>query len=353
MARILVVDDEKSIRFTLGEFLRQAGYQVDTAEDVAAAQTILGGGGVDIVVSDIVMPRLTGVELLHFIRTTAPRIQVILMTGEPSVDTASQAVRDGACEYLYKPITKDTLLQAVARAARIKALDDERERLQAANREYQRGLESLVGQRTVELKDANTRLQRTLEGTIHAAARIVESRDPYTAGHQQRVAQLAQAIARDLRLPEDQTRGVYLAGLIHDVGKIGIPAEMLSKPGTLTEIEIHFIRTHSEIGYGILKAIAFPWPIADTARQHHERLDGSGYPAGLKGEEIILEARILAVADVVEAMSSHRPYRPAMGIEKAVMEIRRGRGTIYDPEVGASCISLFEERGFAFDVAPK
>jgi len=344
---ILVVDDEPSLRFTLGEFLRRAGYQVAEAEDADAARRILEARPVDVVITDIIMPRVTGVELLQHIRVAAPRVQVILMTGEPTVDTAVHAVREGAFDYLYKPITKEALLRSVAAAARIKALDDERARLEASNREYQESLERLVGERTAELRATNLRLQQTIEGTIHAAARIVESRDPYTAGHQQRVATLARAVARRLGASPDTVQGIYLAGLIHDVGKIGIPAEILSKPGALSEIEMELVRTHAEIGFEILRTIAFPWPIAQAALQHHERLDGSGYPAGLKGESIILEARVLAVADVVEAMASHRPYRPAREIALAVEEIRRGAGTLYDPAVAAACVDLFEKETFS------
>lgn len=349
MSRILIVDDERSIRFTLGEFLRKAGYEVETAEDAASALRILGERPFDVVITDIIMPRITGMELLYAIREAAPRVQVIIMTGEPTAETAAQAVRDGAFDYLFKPITKDAVLRTVANAAKIKALDDERERLAAANLEYQKGLERLVDMRTEELRGANAALQKTIEGTIQATALIVESHDPYTAGHQQRVARLARAVAERLGWPGDRAAGLYMAGLIHDVGKIGIPAEVLSKPGRLSKNEINFIRTHADIGFNILRTIAFPWPIAEMVRQHHERLDGSGYPAGLKSPDILFEARILAVADTVEAMSGYRPYRPALGIGKALEEIRRGRGALYDPEAVDACAALFEERKFSFE----
>jgi putative nucleotidyltransferase with HDIG domain len=349
MPRVLIVDDERSIRFTLGEFLRKAEYDVETADDAPAALRILSERPFDVVVTDIVMPRVSGLALLHAIREAAPRVQVIIMTGEPTAETAAQAVRNGAFDYLFKPITKEAVLRTVANAAKIKAIDDERERLDAANREYRKGLELLVDQRTEDLREANAALQKTIEGTIRAAALIVESRDPYTGGHQQRVARLARAIADRLHWPGDRGTGLYMAGLIHDVGKIGIPAEILSKPGKLSENEMNFIRTHADVGYNILQPIAFPWPIAEIVRQHHERLDGSGYPDGMKAPEILFEARILAVADTVEAMWGHRPYRPALGIGKALEEIRRGRGAQYDPEAVDACIALFEELGFRFE----
>ncbi|GAG84051.1 unnamed protein product, partial [marine sediment metagenome] len=163
--------------------------------------------------------------------------------------------------------------------------------------------------------------------------RIVETRDPYTAGHQLKVSELATAIAREMKLTVDRIEGIRIASLIHDIGKVSIPAEILSNPIKLNEIESSLIKDHSQIGYDILKTIDFPWPVAQIIIQHHEKLDGSGYPQGLKGNKILLEAKIIGVADVVEAMSSHRPYRPTLGIDKALEEISQNRGILYDPEV--------------------
>jgi len=181
---------------------------------------------------------------------------------------------------------------------------------------------------------------------MRAIAGIVEMRDPYTAGHQQRVAQLAAAIAAEMGLPEEQAHAIHLAGIVHDLGKIQVPAEILSKPGKLSEIEFSLIKIHPQAGYDILKGIDFPWPIADMVLQHHERMDGSGYPQGLKGDAILLEARILSVADVVEAISAHRPYRPGLGIDIALDEIASNRSKYYDPQVADACICLFRERGY-------
>jgi len=191
-------------------------------------------------------------------------------------------------------------------------------------------------------------LQRSLEQSIEVIAATVEARDPYTAGHQRRVGELAVVIAQELGLPEDKIHGIHLAAVIHDLGKIRVPAEILSKPGKLSNIEFMLIKTHPQDGYDILKDVDFPWPIADIVRQHHEKLDGSGYPQGLKGAQILLESRIMTVADVVEAMSSHRPYREALGIEVALKEIERGRGSAYDPAVADACLKLFREGRFAF-----
>jgi PAS domain S-box-containing protein len=200
-----------------------------------------------------------------------------------------------------------------------------------------------------ELRQSYVNLQKALEGTVHALASAVEIRDPYTAGHQRRVTQLACAIANEIGLPEEQIEGLRMAGLIHDLGKISVPAEVLSKPGRLHDIEYGLIKAHPQIGHDILKDLDFPWPLAHIVLQHHERLDGSGYPQGLSDGEIMLEARILAVADVVEAMASHRPYRPAHSIENALEEISQNRGVLYDAEVVDACLKLFTEDGFTFE----
>ena len=204
-------------------------------------------------------------------------------------------------------------------------------------------------QAELELKDSWDRLHRALEGTIQAMSVTVEMRDPYTAGHQRRVSLLAAAIAQEMGLDPARIEGLRMAGDIHDIGKIYVPAEILSKPGKLTDIEYTIIKTHSQVGYDILKNIEFPWPIARIVVQHHEREDGSGYPAGLKGDEILLEAKILVVADVVEAMSSHRPYRPAHGIERALAEIVSGRGRAYDAGVVDACLRLFRENRYSLE----
>jgi len=197
-----------------------------------------------------------------------------------------------------------------------------------------------------KLASTLTTLRRAIGGTIQAIVQVVEMRDPYTAGHQKRVADLARSIATQMGLPPDTIEGIRVAAVIHDIGKVSVPAEILSKPGRLTENEFELIKDHAETGYDILKDVEFPWPIAETIRQHHERLDGSGYPRGLVGNDILLEARIIAVADIVEAMASHRPFRPAHGIEAALGEIRRHRGVLYDPAVVDTCVKLFVEKGY-------
>ena len=189
-------------------------------------------------------------------------------------------------------------------------------------------------------------LQQGLIQAIEAIAAALEAKDPYTSGHQHRVAMLAAAIGEELGLGDERLKGLTLASELHDIGKIGVPLEVLCRPGKLTPAEFALIKAHSQIGYDILKGIQFPWPIGQVVVQHHERLDGSGYPNGLKGDQIILEARIVAVADVFESMTAHRPYRPALGIETAMAELQRGRGTAFDPAVVDACLRVIEAGRF-------
>ena len=189
-------------------------------------------------------------------------------------------------------------------------------------------------------------LEQTVESTLHAISAMVEIRDPYTAGHERRVGQIASDIARQMGWPEEKCHQLRLVGLVHDIGKIGIPVEILAKPTTLSAIEYELIKTHAEKGYEILKDVKSETPIAEIVRQHHEHMDGSGYPRGLKGDEILMEARILCVADVLESMASHRPYRPALGIDVAIAELERGKGSKYDPEVVAALLTMMRKNGY-------
>lgn len=198
------------------------------------------------------------------------------------------------------------------------------------------------------VEEGMRKLKKTLNATVTALAATVETRDPYTAGHQGRVAQLASAVGQELEVSRDLVEGLRVMGYLHDIGKIAIPAEILCKPGKLSEYELHIIKGHPLIGHDILKEIEFPCQVARVVVQHHERLNGTGYPSGLLGQDILLEAKILSVADVIEAMSSHRPYRPALGLEKALEEILQNDGILYDSDVVRACLNLFTEKGFIF-----
>jgi HD-GYP domain-containing protein (c-di-GMP phosphodiesterase class II) len=294
-----------------------------------------------------------------------PRINTVVVTGyrsTGSVATEKQSKFSDKLLYLQKPFHPREIIQ-FATALSIK--------WQAKNQllSMQTDLENLVEKRTTELVQSNRLLKIEIENrkrmqhelqqsfekvkmamhsTIQAISMTLEKRDPYTSGHQQRVADLAKAITGELKLTEDQRESIYMAAAIHDIGKISLPAEILAKPIQLSDIEISLIQAHAQAGYDILKGIEFPWPIADIVLQHHERMDGSGYPQGLAGDNILLGARIIGVGDVVETMASHRPYRPSMGMDKALEEIAHHSGTLYDPVVVDACLKLFNEKRFVF-----
>ncbi len=210
-------------------------------------------------------------------------------------------------------------------------------------------LEERVRDRTFELQQSMEKLKKSVEGTIQTLSKIIESKDPYTSGHQMRVAELARLIAIEMGFSDERIEAIYMISLVHDIGKISIPQEILSRPGKLSELEQEIVRTHPQIGFDILSNVEFPWPVADVILQHQELYDGSGYPNGLKGDDIMIEARIIAVADVIESMTSHRPYRSIPGIDKAIEVITRNSGILYDPEVAEACIRIIREKGFSLN----
>jgi len=335
MENILVVDDEEQVRRLLNRTLSGIGYACTLAADGAEARKCLDRQPFDLALCDVNMPGESGIDLARHIASEYQDMAVIILTAMDDPKTADAAIEAGTYGYIIKPFNPNELIINIRNALR-------RRKLEIVNQTYRQDLEQMVKERTVKL-------QRALEGIIQASVRIVESRDPYTAGHQDRVANLAGAIAIEMNLRENQVEGIRMAGSIHDLGKISVPAEILSKPSRLTEIEFALIKTHPRVGYDIIADIDFPWPIAQMVLQHHERMDGSGYPQGLSGQDILLEARILCVADVVEAMASHRPYRSALGIDVALKEISDNAGKLYDPEAADAVLKLFREKGFTFD----
>ena len=200
-----------------------------------------------------------------------------------------------------------------------------------------------------ELQQSYEKLQKFIEGIANIITEIVEIRDPYLRGHHQRVSKLATAIAQEMKLPQDKIEGVKIASLVHDVGKVNLPAEIVSKPSKLVEVEFNLVKNHPRTGYEILEKVDFPWPIAEIVFQHQEKIDGSGYPRGLKGDEILIEAKILGVANAVEAMSSYKSYRPALSIDESLTEISKYENILFDPEVVDACLKLFKEKGFKFE----
>lgn len=342
MSRVLIVDDEKSIRITLCEFLKKEGFEADSASDAQTASQMMDAKEYDVIVTDIIMPRISGIELLTKIREKSQTIQIIIMTGEPTVDTAVKAVQKGVSDYLTKPISRESLLRAVGHAAQIKQLSDEKAILEKQNQRYQRSLEESVKQRTAALQNA-------MESIISLLSSVVEIRDPYTAGHQRRVGNLSAAIGEKMKLNSQTVEYIRIIGYIHDIGKIVVPTEILSKPGSLTPLEMEMIKTHPTNGYEMLSKVDLPDLIGKAIYQHHEHFDGSGYPNKLKAQEISIEARIITVADVVEAMMSHRPYRPALGLQAALEEIQQMAGIYYDIEVVSACVELFHKDNYFID----
>ena len=291
------------------------------------------------------------------IRTGSPRGISNIETSTALLPPRAEALRRGYISCIALPLRNgDTVMGVLAIfAAESDAFDDSEVKLLmelADDMVYGIGtLRTRVErEQAMEQNRLNTvRMEKALLETIEAIGSALEKRDPYTAGHQRQVAKLAHAIAQEMKLPQEIAEGIYMGCLIHDIGKIYIPAEILSRPGKLTAAEFEIIKCHSQVGYDIIKGIEFPWPVAKMILEHHERMNGSGYPQGLKGDEISLEARILAVADVVEAMASHRPYRPALGLDSALEEISQNRETLYDPQAVDVCLRLFREKGFQFD----
>lgn len=334
MHHILVVDDDKSIRISLKFILEHEDWTVDVAQDGLAAIQMTAIRPYDVILTDLIMPRKSGLELIQELRAQACCAQILIMTGDPSVDTAIDAVRLGANDYLRKPVDRQTLIATVRHALQTKSSQDHSRQLETERRRYQAELERLVRIRTLELQDA-------LESTVLLLGNVIEIRDPYTAGHQRRVGNLAAAIAQRLDRPATTINQIRIIGYLHDIGKMIVPADVLNKTGRLNEFEMGMIRLHSEQGYRMLQNVNLPGNIAEVIYQHHERENGTGYPRGLRGDQILDEAAILIVADVVEAMMSHRPYRVALGLDKALDEIRQNAAILYRPEIVDACVQLF------------
>jgi putative two-component system response regulator len=356
--KILVIDDDENLRNTIEAFFEDLEYDVYTADNGKRGIEVFRRENPDIVLSDLRMPGVDGFEVIDVVRNESEKTPIIVISGIGIMEDALDAIKRGAWEYIMKPIYDMGALDHAVK----KSL--ERAELIKENVKYQLFLEEMVEERTVDLrKEINTRkkaeadlvlsmnrLRKTIDGVVEAIVMAVEIRDRYTAGHQKRVAGLAEAIAREMGMDSDVVDGISVAGKIHDLGKLAVPAEILAKPTILSDTEFDIIKTHAQYGYDILKNVEFLWPVAEIVYQHHERIDGSGYPRGLGGDEILLEAKIISVSDVVEAMASHRPYRPSLGLDFALEEIEKNNGKLYDKEVADVCVSLLRSGKYELEV---
>lgn len=359
--RALVADDDESSRYLLESVLRSAGHTVTTAADGLEALEAARLDPPDIIVTDILMPVMDGYALCREWRadpelTNIPFVFYSANYTEP--DDERFALSLGADLFLVKPMDPTDLmgeiqdLMNLATRGKLKVRAPEVDE-SSMLKEYNARLVNKMEHQLVEVRRTNEELMKTtsqlrelVNGTVQAISKLVEARDPYTAGHQERVAALAAAIAAEMGFSADDVVGIRIAGLIHDIGKIYVPAEILTKPRRLTEVEFSIVKMHPQVAYDVLKPITFSWPIADYVIQHHERLDGSGYPGGLTGDEILPGSKILCVADVVEAMSSHRPYKVAAGVDAALDEVSAHAGELFDTETVEACVRLFTEQGF-------
>jgi putative two-component system response regulator len=332
---VLIVDDNATNIDILVNAL-STEYRLGIAKDGPKALAYAVKHKPNLLLLDIMMPEMDGYEVCTRLKANPETadIPIIFITAMSDTVDKTKGFELGAVDYITKPF------HAAEVKARIRthlSLEEMRRQLESQNVL----LEKQVEQKTAEIREI-------LRASIRSMAHMVEIRDPYTAGHQHRVALLASAIAKKMGLEPAAIEGIHIAGSLHDVGKIRIPVSILSRAGTLMAAEFEMLKIHPQVSYDILKNIPFPWPVAQMVLQHHERLDGSGYPQGLSGDEILLEARILAVADVTEANSSFRPYRPARGIESALRKIARKKGKQYDADAVSACLELFNSQIFTF-----
>ena len=333
---VLIVDDNASNIDLLVNTLKN-DYRLGVAKNGHKALEYAVRNVPDLILLDIMMPEMNGYDVCKHLKADEKTrdIPVIFITALAETGHKTRGFEVGGVDYITKPFHAAEVL---ARVRTHLALKEMREELNSQNII----LEQKVRKRTVQLTEM-------LGATIQAMALAVETRDPYTAGHQQRVARLACAIAGKMGMDKDRIEAIRFAGILHDIGKIRIPVSILTRPGKMLEAEMKMIRIHPQVGYDILRAIPSPWPIAEMVLQHHEKMDGSGYPQGLTGDRILPEARILTVADVMEAESSYRPYRPALGVDFALEQIESKQGSLYDADAVAACLELFRKEHFKLE----
>ena len=326
LEQILVVDDEEAIREVVSTMLESKGYRCTAVSNGRAAQEQVKKSTPDLVLSDMIMPEMDGIKLLDWLREYDPEVPVIMVTAIHDISTALEAIRRGAYDYILKPFEKDQLFLGVGRAL-------QHRRLVAENRSYQIQLEHQVEERTAELTRALGQLEQSYDDTLEALGSALDLKDAETEGHCQRVTAFTISIAKAMPVPNHYLPILARAAFLHDIGKMAIPDGILRKPGPLTDAEKEVMRKHCEIGYNMLIRIPFLRDAAEIVLAHQEFFDGTGYPRGLKGEQIPLGARIFTIADSLDAMISDRPYRKALPMPHAREEIRRCSGTQFDPKV--------------------
>jgi len=325
--RILVVDDEESIREIISSMLSAAGYKTRSASSAVEALAFLNASGeYELMLSDLMMPEMDGIALLERSKEKYPDMPVIMVTAVHDISVALAAIRNGAYDYLLKPFEREQLLAMVRRAL-------ETRRLRMENRAYQSNLESLVAARTEQLRHAMTELERSYDVTLEALGDALDLKDAETVGHSKRVTAFTIAIARAMSLTGEEIKIIARGAFLHDIGKMAIPDAILRKPGALTPEETEIMREHCFRGYQMLKKIPFLSRASEIVYAHQEKYDGTGYPRGLRAEEIPMGARIFSIADTLDAITSDRPYRAAQTISAAREEVLRWSGRQFDPTV--------------------
>lgn len=334
--RVLVVDDEPAACKLLSVILAPPSFRCTTASSGEEALASLQREAFDAVISDLHMPGISGMELLAQVRRRYPYLAFLVTTGVDDVDVGVQAMRWGADDYLVKPLQESAVLASLESALHKRQLEQQVEN-------YRQHLEEMVQQRTAQLQDALQQIERSYEDTLQALGAAIDLRDNETAGHSQRVCHYSLQIARAMDWPEKELRSLARGAYLHDIGKLGIPDGILLKPGPLTADERRLMQRHAQIGFDIVKDIPFLADAAEMVLTHHERFDGGGYPRGLKGTEILPSARVFAIADTLDAITSDRPYRRASSFESARETIRRLSGSQFDPQIVTVFLGIPEE----------
>lgn len=334
--RVLIVDDEAGVRKALAIVMTEEGMVCKTAAGAEEALAILEKEPVDAVIADLHMPKVSGMQLLGWVRSRYPKLAFLMATGTDDVRVGVDAMRQGADDYLIKPLQVDAVRASLDRAFHKKYLEQEVEN-------YHQHLERMVGERTVQVRKALEKLEQSYVQTLDALGEAIDFRDSQTAGHSRRVTLYSIKILNALNGTPQQLKSTTMAALLHDIGKLATPDRILLKPGALTVEERRIMECHVQLGYDLIKRIPFLADAAEIILAHHERLDGSGYPRGIRGLDIPLGARIFAVADTVDAMTSDRPYRAALPFENARREVERGAGMQFDPQVANVFLTIPKE----------